>query len=92
MGWSVALWSRRDLSAEGDDLISSEAQRLSAFVGEEAQGQVKALEFAEPALLLCASAPVKEVGLKFVEAWEHAWVDAQHRAAQAGVFVAHGVA
>jgi hypothetical protein len=57
---------------------------FSRSFAKEPQREVKAFQFAEPALGRGANTAVEQVGFKFVEAGQHVWVDAQHRAAQAG--------
>jgi hypothetical protein len=57
------------------------------FAVGEREGEVDAFEFPDPAFRLSSGPAGVEVGFDLVEAADHLGVDAQHRAADAGVLV-----
>jgi hypothetical protein len=69
---------------------TAEPASLGALVPQEAKGEVDAFQLAEPTLGLGAGPPGEQVDLQFLEPGQHLGVDAQHRAADAGVFVLAG--
>lgn len=64
--------------------------RVGAFLFEELECEVDALKFAQPTLILCKLTAGDEIGIDLVETFDHARVNLEHGAADAGVFVFAG--
>ena len=59
----------------------------SRFCPEEGEGEIDALDFAEPFLGLGSGVAGQKVGLDLVEAWQHFRVYGEHRASQTRVLM-----
>ncbi|MDF2261548.1 hypothetical protein, partial [Streptantibioticus ferralitis] len=79
---SVALCRPETRHAEVDRRDASQPLALFAFLTEEGEGEVDALDLTEPSLLLGTGPASQEIGLDLVEARQHVGVDVEHGTSQ----------
>jgi hypothetical protein len=71
--------------AQRDGPAGAGAFGLGAFVAQECQGQVDALDLAQPSLGFGPRPPGKDVGLELLQAGQHLWVNEKDRAPYTGL-------
>lgn len=87
------MWQRPSLFSgecgEAKVGMSSDASvHFGSFAPQERQGEVNSFNLSEPTLLLRLFFSSEQVRFDVVKTGQHLWVDVEHGAADAGVFVA----
>jgi hypothetical protein len=84
--WSAAREGRHPEVGLAGCAQASGPLPLSAFAAQEGEGEVDAFDLALPVLVNGSSLAGEEILFDLVEAGQHLGVDAEHRAADAGMF------
>src|SRR6266700_7278363 len=85
--WTCGQASTSGRYAELDRRDASKALGLLPFLPEEGEGEVDALDLAEPSLVFGPATAAQQIVLDLVEPGQHFRVYGEHRAAQTSVFM-----